>query len=578
MQNNQQNQGNQFYQQLSIQTSNHENQLQSNAQIDPNQGNQPQINGQMNLPQDYPKQSEIQTNSPQNLNCPPNFPQNIPTNPYYPYNPFMLPNQQLMQRPEALFEMQKRMMAGERVNLLNFNQQSNNNFVLPPSIKPSGDKLIIPFTLCFNIFIEVFIIITYGIVLGVVPTIAKIYSGVIFLVEQILLLYFSDKRLEIIKDVPNKKLKVNLINFLCCARKKKEFDLQNIFIDVQIVDRKEGWQTPAYYRLILINTFKDGIMIDLNSSNIQNTPVTIFDFHEHINAQKFNGQNALKQTLNSFLGNNNDDEQINPLSFNINKYMNKQDDIFRHFNNFINGVSFSKYVKFNDHFFSLYSKEPLKNKFCQGCFIRLLIFFHFYLFPLTFVSTLILPSSKSSSMSSTNRNKNSKNTDENESLKETYFAAGFFGFIAFMAILYFLCIGLGKCCDKTTEYLRIDIIYSKNFDRLFIGIVSNNETVYIKKFLFNIDEIDKFVIQKNDINERGFHLKSIIKRNNLIQDICYINEVQSELEGLLYILNEKLLNNANDIDNQNIADNNNNNIDLNTNDCPPSTTPLIDKP
>ena len=358
--------------------------------------------------------------------------------------------------------------------------------------------------------------------------------------------------------------------------KKKEFDLQNIFIDVETVDRKEGWQTPAYYRLILINTFKDGISIDLDSSNIQNTPVTIFDFHEHVNAFKFNGQSAMKQTIKSFLGNNdnnNDEDEINPLSFNINKYMNKQDDIFRHFNNFINGVSFSKYVKFNDHFFSYYSKEPLKNKICQGCFIRLLVLFHFYLFPLTFVTTLVLPSSKSSSMHP--GNKNTTSTSEIESQKETYFAAGFFGYIGFTVILYFLCIGIGTCCDRTTEYLRIDIIYSKNFDRLFIGIVSNDETAYIKKYLFNINELDKFVIQKNDINERGFHLKSIIKGNNLTQDICYINEVESELEGLLFILNEKLLNNNN---NQNIADNNNNNIVIDTNDCPPSSTPLIVKP
>ena len=61
--------------------------------------------------------------------------------------------------------------------------------------------------------------------------------------------------------------------------------------------------------------------------------------------------------------------------------------------------------------------------------------------------------------------------------------------------------------------------------------------------------------------------------NNLTQDICHINEEQNQTEGLSHILNEKISNNN---DNQNIV--NNNNIDINTNDCPPSTTPLLAQP
>ena len=265
-----------------------------------------------------------------------------------------------------------------------------------------------------------------------------------------------------------------------------------------------------------------------------------FDFFEHVDAQKFNGQVNMKNTIQSFIGNNN--EEGNPLAFNINTYMNKQDNVFKHFTNFINGITFSKYVKMNDHFFSYYSKEPLKNKFCQGCLSRLLVLFHFYLIPLNVISRI-------HTLNTGYGTKKSSNND-NEQI-EIYFAAGFFGYILFNVILYFLCIGLGSCCDKTTEFLRIDMIYSRDFDRLFIGVVNNDEKSYKSTNTFKLNEIYRFVIQKNNINEQGYHLKYITKGNGQIQDLCYINSVQSDLEGLTYILNEKLNNNVNVINNNN---------------------------
>ena len=49
------------------------------------------------------------------------------------------------------------------------------------------------------------------------------------------------------------------------------------------------------------------------------------------------------------------------------------------------------------------------------------------------------------------------------------------------------------------------MIYSEEFDRLFIGVVKNDESAYINTYLFKLDEVDKFVIEKNKINEPGFH-------------------------------------------------------------------------
>ena len=246
--------------------------------------------------------------------------------------------------------------------------------------------------------------------------------------------------------------------------------------------------------------------------------------------------------------------------------MNKSPDIFANFNKFINGIRFSKYVKMNDHFFSYYSKEPLKNKFCQGCFSRLIYLFHFYLIPLTFILNININIGFDK--------KNSKNDFE------AIFPVAFFGYIGATMILYFICIGIGACCDKSTQFLRLDIIYSKDFERLFIGVVNNKESAYLNTYLFNLNEIDKFIIQKNNINDQGFYLKAINKGNGLISEICYLNEEQGELEGLMYLLNEKIANNNNLQTNNNNIQQINNNIDQQiiinsdqqgTNECPPPT-------
>ena len=46
-------------------------------------------------------------------------------------------------------------------------------------------------------------------------------------------------------------------------------------------------------------------------------------------------------------------------------------------------------------------------------------------------------------------------------------------------------------------FQRIDWIYSTNFDRIFIGIVKNDDS-YIKTFIYNINSIDKLGMQNND--------------------------------------------------------------------------------
>jgi len=77
---------------------------------------------------------------------------------------------------------------------------------------------------------------------------------------------------------------------------------------------------------------------------------------------------------------------------------------------------------------------------------------------------------------------------------------------------------------------RIDFIYSKNFDRIFIGFVKYTYEKYVNTFEYQMDNIDKFIFEKRDNNNRALNLKVVFK-NNEMQHICILkNKTQKDLE------------------------------------------------
>ena len=69
-------------------------------------------------------------------------------------------------------------------------------------------------------------------------------------------------------------------------------------------------------------------------------------------------------------------------------------------------------------------------------------------------------------------------------------------------------------------------------------------------------------MQKNQPNEDGFHLYVLLK-GNVSREICYIKGQATELEGLLYILNERKVQ---------IVGSNYNKVELQPlGECPPPT-------
>ena len=103
-----------------------------------------------------------------------------------------------------------------------------------------------------------------------------------------------------------------------------------------------------------------------------------------------------------------------------------------------------------------------------------------------------------------------------------------------------------KCVKFTFDnIIRIDCIYSKNFDRIFIGLVKYTKTKYVNTFEYQMDNIDRFILENGaNNNNRVFNLKVVLK-NNEIQQICILkNKTKDDLEGLIYLLNERLNNNT----------------------------------
>ena len=109
-----------------------------------------------------------------------------------------------------------------------------------------------------------------------------------------------------------------------------------------------------------------------------------------------------------------------------------------------------------------------------------------------------------------------------------------------------------RCRSNKNTYKRVDFIYSNNYDKIFIGVLESDDVLmsYAIQNEFNINDIDRFVFQKNDVNEEGFHLRALYRGVNQIHELCHIKNSQNDLEGLTFILNDKpVVNNINNINN-----------------------------
>ena len=171
-------------------------------------------------------------------------------------------------------------------------------------------------------------------------------------------------------------------------------------------------------------------------------------------------------------------------------------------------------MKFGEHFFTFYLDSPLLQRGIYYYYPIIILCLHVFNVAFTFALSVIIISE--------------------ENIYITIIAI--FGFIVINVFIYLIIIAIYKCRSKDS---RIDFIYSKNYDKLFIGIVNSEQNRYSKSFEYQIDEIDKFFFQIPELNKGNIIFKVILK-NKKIDIIAQNKSIDKyEQEGLEYILNEK---------------------------------------
>ena len=140
-------------------------------------------------------------------------------------------------------------------------------------------------------------------------------------------------------------------------------------------------------------------------------------------------------------------------------------------------------MRFSDHFFTYHLEKPSYSS-CANCFS---IFIALILNIGAFVGTLVILAGKDNSIK---------------------FIAGII--IPAVNIISFILYKIFQYCFDNE--IRIDCIYSKDFDRVFIGIVKYNNKKYINTFEFQMNNISRFILEKvgNSYNS-NFNLKVVFK-------------------------------------------------------------------
>ena len=288
--------------------------------------------------------------------------------------------------------------------------------------------------------------------------------------------------------------------------------------------------------------------MDSYKDEIIKQPAKIFYQFRNINVSGFNGVSGLNNTLNNFLGFQGNKE--NPLNFNIYSYMHKTKNMNQ---NVLSQNIKIKYLKINEQFFTYFSKNPIALIKLKKVLIKTVSgLFHFA--GLINYCYYFLKGEKSI-------------LDEGGNIF-IVLAIGYAGFTFFGACICG-CIQLGH------EFIRIDLIFSNDYNKLFIGVSKNNNLFfYESKYKLILNTLDRFMLKKHEYAQNTFFLDVFKKENNMAHTICRIEDLQTELEGLLYLLNERIINDNNG--NMNMNNNMNNSINTmnnnNINEYPMQST------
>ena len=339
----------------------------------------------------------------------------------------------------------------------------------------------------------------------------KIYIGLILnliaIIFALIILGSTTSKISFEKINSEKILKYNIINHLGCAKKTRIFPLENIHFDVKRIKKNTDDGEVYYTRMLIINDFKNPKEINLDMSEVKNVPSRFYYYMNDINLKSFDNEDALRNKLNIFV--NSPLDYKNPLFLFNNKF------------NINNLIQISRY------FYTYYFFEPKME-------ISMFLILTFFLCILYIASTLPFAL-------------NSIFPKETQIYIKIIFDL--------LPLIFFNIINILCRISYNNKIIRIDFIFSNDYDRIFIGTVKRQQKSYKNKILIEISQIKQFMLEIKGSNV----LFKILLLNSSI-DICLI-------KGRTYWELEPLINNLNNILKQN------NNYDIQSNNLVDTITP-----
>ena len=398
------------------------------------------------------------------------------------------------------------------INLYDINDNNNSfeqktNEILTNEQKMQDDSLIISKnTMCLKFFVSFFSLFF------IIPSIFFFCIGMIFvgfiidltsLIITLLILGLTTSKISFVKKYSEKLLEYNIITHLGFTRKKIIFPLENIHFDAQNVKKNTDDGEVYYIRMLIINDFKNPKEIDLDMSNVKNVPSKFYYYMNDISPDSFNNLNDLSNKLNIFV--NSPLDYKNPLT------------------SFDNQFILNKLIQISRYFFTYYFFEP---KMEISMFLILTIFLSFIYICLSLPLVIGL-------------------------IFETDIQIYIIIIFDLLLLILFNIINILCRISYNNKIIRIDFIFSSDYDRIFIGTVKRQQKSYKNKILIETSQIKQFMLEIKGSNV----LFKILLLNSSI-DICLIKgRTYWELEPLINNLNNILKQNNNyDIQSNNIVD------------------------
>ena len=340
------------------------------------------------------------------------------------------------------------------------------------------------------------IAISFAKINSLAKIIILIVIGIILVFLNILILYKKSKEIVILKNIKNKQFEFKILNLLNKPISYFYVNIKGLNIYTLIHKMKRKGKTLKEYGLAIVNTYNDE-ETDLDTSNIRNIPKTIFHLLKEIEEEN-------KNKICDFMEISPEPE--NPAFLNIEQYMGKPYE--KELKYVFGDYSISKYMKINDHFFCFYFNEIEEDACCIMAINTIVIIIgiigNFILIPLEVKKFILIIS-------------------------------------IILTILLIFIINFIYCHKEKKRVQirisRINIIFSKNFDRIFIGLVNYKEELYLNTFMYDINSVERFILEP--IDKKWNYLKVVLKTQEVI-NLCQIDDNETTLEGLLYILNERL--------------------------------------